>query len=170
MKNLFKVGDKVKFIKSNDYGIIKSIISERKIQVEDSSNFLSIVNHNDVIKFDSSTDTLRAYGDLNINKDIIAKKMNKSIESTNLNVIKVDLHIENIDDDYLFLTNYEIVQKQLVKCERILLSALNSKTQRLIIVHGIGQGVLKNEVHKLLNRFKLRYFESINGGSTEVML
>jgi dsDNA-specific endonuclease/ATPase MutS2 len=170
MKNLFKVGDKVKFIKSNDYGIIKSIISERKIQVEDSSNFLSIVNHNDVIKFDSSTDTLRAYGDLNINKDIIAKKMNKSIESTNLNVIKVDLHIENIDDDYLFLTNYEIVQKQLVKCERILLSALNSKTQRLIIVHGIGQGVLKNEVHKLLNKFKLRYFESINGGSTEVML
>ena len=170
MKNLFKVGDKVKFIKSNDYGIIKSIISERKIQVEDSSNFLSIVNHNDVIKFDSSTDTLRAYGDLNINKDIIAKKMNKSIEPTNLNVIKVDLHIDNIDDDYLFLTNYEIVQKQLVKCERILLSALNSKTQRLIIVHGIGQGVLKNEVHKLLNRFKLRYFESINGGSTEVML
>ena len=96
--------------------------------------------------------------------------MNKSIEPTNLNVIKVDLHIDNIDDDYLFLTNYEIVQKQLVKCERILLSALNSKTQRLIIVHGIGQGVLKNEVHKLLNKFKLRYFESINGGSTEVML
>jgi len=170
MKYLFKVGDKVKFIKSNDYGIIKFIISERKIQVEDSSNFLSIVNYNDIIKFDSSTDTLQAYGDLNSDKDIIAKKNSKSIENTNLNVIKVDLHIDNIDDDYLFLTNYEIVQKQLVKCERILLSALNSKTQRLIIVHGIGQGVLKNEVHKLLNRFKLRYFESINGGSTEVML
>ena len=74
MKNLFKVGDKVRFIKSNDYGIIKSIISERKIQVEDSSNFLSIVNHNDIIKFDSSTDTLQAYGDLNSDKDIIAKK------------------------------------------------------------------------------------------------
>ena len=56
MKNLFKVGDKVRFIKSNDYGIIKSIISERKIQVEDSSNFLSIVNYNDVIKFDKLTD------------------------------------------------------------------------------------------------------------------
>ena len=71
MKNLFKVGDKVRFIKSNDYGIIKSIISERKIQVEDSSNFLSIVNYNDVIKFDKLTDTLQAYGDLKTNKDII---------------------------------------------------------------------------------------------------
>lgn len=170
MKNLFNVGDKVRFIKSNDYGIIKSIISERKIQVEDSSNFLSIVNYNDVIKFDKLTDTLQAYGDLNFNKDIIDIKKNKNSEPTNLNVIKVDLHIENIDDDYLLLTNYEIVQKQLVKCERVLLLALNSKSQKLVIVHGIGQGVLKNEVHKLLNRFNLRYFESISGGSTEVML
>lgn len=170
MKNLFKVGDKVRFIKSNDYGIIKSIISERKIQVEDSSNFLSIVNYNDVIKFDKLTDTLQAYGDLKTNKDIIDIKKNKNTELTNSNVIKVDLHIENIDDDYILLTNYEIVQKQLVNCERVLLLALNSKSQKLVIVHGIGQGVLKNEVHKLLNRFNLRYFESINGGSTEVML
>jgi hypothetical protein len=83
MKNLFKVGDKVRFIKSNDYGIIKSIISERKIQIEDSSNFLSIVNYNDVIKFDKLTDTLQAYGDLKTNKDIIDIKKNKNTELTN---------------------------------------------------------------------------------------
>ena len=42
--------------------------------------------------------------------------------------------------------------------------------QKLIIVHGIGEGVLKKEVHELLNRYQLRYYESLNGGSTEVMI
>ena len=48
--------------------------------------------------------------------------------------------------------------------------AINSNAQKLIIVHGIGEGVLKKEVHNLLSSFELRYFVSINGGSTEVML
>ena len=170
MQSQFKIGDKVKFIKSNDFGTIKSIISERKIEVQDSSNFLSIVNDNDIIKFDKSTDNIQAYGDLISSKDLEIKKNKKNLEHANLVVMKVDLHTENIDDTYSFLTNYEIVQKQIIKCERVLISCLNSKTQKLIIVHGIGQGVLKNEVHRLLNRFNLRFFESINGGSTEVML
>ena len=60
MKIMFKIGDQVKFIKSNDYGTIRSIISERKIQVEDSSKFLSVVNYNDIIKFDLNTDNMQA--------------------------------------------------------------------------------------------------------------
>ena len=35
MKKNFKIGDKVKFLRSNDYGTIRSIISERKVQVEE---------------------------------------------------------------------------------------------------------------------------------------
>ena len=35
---------------------------------------------------------------------------------------------------------------------------------------GIGEGVLKKEVHNLLKRYQLRYFESLNGGSTDVMI
>ena len=38
------------------------------------------------------------------------------------------------------------------------------------IVHGIGGGVLKSEVHKLLGLYNLNFFESNNGGSTEVIL
>jgi len=170
MKIMFKIGDKVKFIKSNDYGTIRSIISERKIQVEDSSKFLSVVNYNDIIKFDFTTDNMQAYGNLEFNKDSSKIKNNKNKELLNLNVIKIDLHIENIDEDYHFMTNYEIVQKQLRNCESTLIKGLNSNANKIIIVHGIGEGVLKKEIHHLLNSYKLRYYESLNGGSTEVML
>jgi dsDNA-specific endonuclease/ATPase MutS2 len=170
MRDIFKIGDKVKFIKSNDYGIITSIISERKLQVEDSSNFLVIVNYSDVIKFNDLTDSLQAYGNLETNKDSNKTNNKKNKELSNLNIIKIDLHIENIDADYHFMTNYEIIQKQLRNCESSLINGLNSKAHKIIIVHGIGEGVLKKEIHNLLKRYNLRYYESLNGGSTEVML
>ena len=93
-----------------------------------------------------------------------------NLENIFKNVIKIDLHIENIDEDYHFMTNYEIVQKQLSNCESNLIKGLNSNANKIIIVHGIGEGVLKKEIHHLLNSYKLRYYESLNGGSTEVML
>ena len=33
MTNKFKIGDKVKFLRSNDFGVVESIISERKLKV-----------------------------------------------------------------------------------------------------------------------------------------
>ena len=92
------------------------------------------------------------------------------ISRQNLNEVKIDLHIENLSNDFLAMTNFEIVQVQIKKCEDALINAINSNAQKLIIVHGIGEGVLKKEVHDLLSRFQLRYFVTVNGGSTEVML
>ena len=170
MESNFKIGDKVKFIRSNDYGVVKSIISLEKIQVEDSSKFLSIVNRSDLIKFDDQTDNLHAYGDLTSNKDSKHSSSKRKKVVANLNIVKIDLHIEYVNEDYLAMTNHEIVQSQIRKCESVLINSLDSKVQKLIIVHGVGEGVLKNEVHDLLKRYKLRFYESLNGGSTDVML
>ena len=165
-----KIGDKIKFLKSNDFGTIVNIISERKIQVEDSSLFLTVVNVKDIVKFDDHTDTVQAYGDVMFSKESKENTSVKKMSRQNLNEVKIDLHIENLSNDFLAMTNFEIVQIQLKKCEDALIKAINSNAQKLIIVHGIGEGVLKKEVHNLLSRFELRYFVSINGGSTEVML
>ena len=165
-----KIGDKIKFLKSNDFGTVVNIISERKIQVEDSSLFLTVVNVKDVVKFDDHTDTVQAYGDVMFSKESKENLSAKKISRQNLNEVKIDLHIENLSNDFLAMTNFEIVQVQVKKCEDALIKAINSNAQKLIIVHGIGEGVLKKEVHNLLSRFELRYFVSINGGSTEVML
>ena len=165
-----KIGDKIKFLKSNDFGTVVNIISERKIQVEDSSLFLTVVNVKDIVKFDDHTDTVQAYGDVMFSKESKENTSVKKMSRQNLNEVKIDLHIENLSNDFLAMTNFEIVQIQLKKCEDALIKAINSNAQKLIIVHGIGEGVLKKEVHNLLSRFELRYFVSINGGSTEVML
>ena len=170
MRNKFKIGDKVKFLRSNDFGVVESIISERKLKVRDSSDFISVVNINDIIIYDNSTNTVASYGDMKTNKDNHSNKNKKTKIVSNLNVLKLDLHIENLISDYQQMTNFEIVQVQVKKCEDFLLKSFNTNAQKLIIVHGIGEGVLKKEVHELLNRYQLRYYESLNGGSTEVMI
>ena len=170
MKKKFEIGDKVKFIRSNDYGIIQSVISEKKVQVEDSSKFLSIVNVDEIIPFDKSTNSVSSYGDLTSNKEKNNNAKNLKKVISNLNVVKLDLHIENLSADYHMMTNFDIIQIQIKKCEDLIMKSLNSNVHKLIIVHGIGEGVLKKEVHDLLNRYQLRYFESLNGGSTEVMI
>ena len=170
MKKKFEIGDKVKFIRSNDYGIIQSIISERKVQVEDSSKFLSIVNVDEIIPFDKSTNSVSSYGDLTSNKEKNDNAKNLKKVISNLNVVKLDLHIENLSSDYNMMTNFEIIQIQIKNCEDLIMKSLNSNVHKLIIVHGIGEGVLKKEIHDLLDRYQLRYFESLNGGSTEVMI
>ena len=170
MNKNFNIGDKVKFLKSNDFGIVKNIISERKLEIEDSSGFLSIVNKSDIIPFDKSTNSVSSYGDLNNLKDHLSVDEKKIKVKSNLNVMKVDLHIESIISDYHLMTNTEIINLQVKKCEDVLLKSINSNIQKLVIVHGIGEGVLKQEVHSLLKRYQLRYFESLNGGSTEVMI
>ena len=48
------------------------------------------------------------------------------------------------------MDNFEIVQLQLNKCHKNIEKAINSDISRIEIVHGIGEGVLKNEVHKIL--------------------
>ena len=69
MTNKFKIGDKVKFLRSNDFGVVESIISERKLKVRDSSDFISVVNINDIVIYDNSTNTVSAYGDMKTDKD-----------------------------------------------------------------------------------------------------
>jgi len=170
MNKEFKIGDKIKFIRSNDFGVIKEIISDRKVRVEDSSNFIVQVNKDEIILHDDSTNSVSSYGDLSKIKDDSYVQRKKEKKVSNLNVMKVDLHIESLITDYHLMTNQEIIHIQIKRCEDVLMESLNSNVQKLVIVHGIGEGVLKKEVHHLLNKYEMRYFESLNGGSTEVMI
>ena len=72
MNKDFNIGDKVKFLKSNDFGTVKNVISDRKLKIEDSSGFLSIVNKSELIPFDKSTNSVSSYGDLNCTKDYLS--------------------------------------------------------------------------------------------------
>ena len=167
---MFRIGDKVLFKKDTQRGIIINFILSDKVIVETKDGFKLSVSVKDLVKVEEGTDKASSYGvEFNMKDKIIKSKKVTKQERRKL-VLKVDLHIESLTDNYDYMSNFEIVQIQLNKCHKYIEKALSSDCQKLIIVHGIGTGLLRDEVHKLLDNYKLRYYLSKDAGSTEVML
>ena len=165
----FKVGDIIVFKHEKQCGTISKIVNG-KLLVKNSDGFEEIVSSNDIILYDENTDKVTAYGiDFDIKDDQIKKRKTKKNQRFS-KVLKIDLHIELIIDYYKELGNHEIVNIQLKKCENEIRKAMNTRIEKIIIVHGIGVGRLKKEVHQLLDQYNFRYYTSQDGGSTEVML
>jgi DNA-nicking Smr family endonuclease len=66
----------------------------------------------------------------------------------------IDLHIEALLPGMRPPDTKEILHIQLTECRKALDLALATHQHTLIIIHGIGKGVLKNEIFQLLNQTK----------------
>jgi dsDNA-specific endonuclease/ATPase MutS2 len=165
----FKLGDKVLFKREKQSGVIVKVNSLYKVVVETSDGFEVNSSVNDLVKIEVGTDKATSYGQVVYHKDTANHSEKLSKQQRSNSVLKVDLHIELLTSNYHYMDNFEIVQIQLNECHTKIEKALNSNYQKVIIVHGIGTGVLKSEVHNLLNNYKLRYYLSKDGGATEVM-
>ncbi len=65
---------------------------------------------------------------------------------------EVDLHIEKLRDDHQFLSSAEILNIQLNAYKKALDAAIVHKLPAVTFIHGVGNGTLKNELHKLAGK------------------
>lgn len=63
---------------------------------------------------------------------------------------EVDLHIEELIETHSGLTNAQILAIQLERFEKELDYALNNGLKKLIVIHGVGNGKLKQEIISIL--------------------
>ncbi|HRS54495.1 MAG TPA: DUF2027 domain-containing protein, partial [Bacteroidales bacterium] len=91
-------------------------------------------------------------------------------------IAEVDLHIEKLTDNIKNLTAHQKLLIQIDYFNRCLDSAIAAKYDKVIFIHGIGQGILKKEIEKYLEKIKgLEYYDAPiskygYGGATEVVL
>jgi hypothetical protein len=87
----------------------------------------------------------------------------------------VDLHIEKITDDWKNLNNFEILTIQLKEFEKWYDLAVAHRSPNFIIIHGIGKGRLKEEIHDILKTKKEvkniihQYDPRFGYGATEIV-
>src|SRR5437868_3104894 len=62
----------------------------------------------------------------------------------------IDLHIEKLTDNWKQLDNYEILTLQLKTFEKYYDLAVAHQQRTLTIIHGVGTGKLKDEIHDML--------------------
>ena len=86
----------------------------------------------------------------------------------------VDLHIEKLTDDYRSMSNFDIVSLQLKTFEKYYDLAVAHRQPQLIVVHGVGEGVLRDEIHDILRMkkevksFVNQYTPGYGYGATEI--
>lgn len=88
---------------------------------------------------------------------------------------EVDLHIEELLDDHRGMSNGEIVQYQLHHFQKRLDEAIAKHYVKITFIHGVGKGVLKEEILKLLKQYRnIEYrnapYEKYGYGATEVII
>lgn len=86
----------------------------------------------------------------------------------------VDLHIEKLTNDWQHLSNAEILDLQLREFEKWYDLALAHRQPQLTVIHGVGKGVLRDEIHDVLRlkrdvkSFVNQYHPSFGYGATEI--
>jgi hypothetical protein len=137
----------VKFYKlhsftSNDYfdepAMLVDVISERDKQVE-----IKKMMH-------VSPDEIRKA--MFQKEDIQRKSIEKKTSSHE--IIEVDLHIHELIETTSGMSNGDMLQCQLDKFHAVIEENKNRKGQKIVFIHGKGEGVLRKEIEKQL---KFRY-------------
>jgi hypothetical protein len=88
----------------------------------------------------------------------------------------VDLHIEKLSNDWQHLSNFEILTIQLKEFEKWYYLAVAHRLPDFIVVHGVGSGKLRDEIHEILKTknevktFVNQYHPSFGYGATEIFL
>jgi hypothetical protein len=67
---------------------------------------------------------------------------------------EVDLHIEELMNNWQGMTNAQLLDVQLHHMQRELDAAIGAHLQRIIFIHGVGNGRLKSEVRRILSTYK----------------
>jgi hypothetical protein len=86
----------------------------------------------------------------------------------------VDLHIEKLTDSWKHLSNFEILTLQLKEFERFYDLAIAHRQPSLTVIHGVGVGKLRDEIHDILRlkkqvkSFVNQYEPAYGYGATEI--
>lgn len=165
-----KIGDKIKLLNEPFDGVVMGFLSSNIVIVE-VDGFEYEYPLSEIIKVDESNAIhhIPEYVDIDFEEKkpprAIVKPVRKFYEAevfdsvNSRGIPEIDLHIEELISDKSHLTNGEILEIQIHALERFIEKCTSQHTNQFVVIHGVGQGVLKSEVHKLLKSYGNMRFE-----------
>lgn len=156
----FQIGDKVSVLDDAIDGVIIGI-KANEITIETVDGFPMTFFVNELVKNNISND-LKGF----ISREAISKVKSEKQEEKKRSFTKekksnrevfaleVDLHIEKLVPSKKGLNNYDILNIQLDTAKRQMDFATRNRIPKLVLIHGVGEGVLKSELEFLLKRYE----------------
>ena len=185
MKSKFEIGDKVKFLNQIGGGIVTKITDDF-IFVEDDSGFDIPMQPEELIRMADQQGAAKMF---NL-KDQVAKlkKQLSNVQQHNSTTLsdnillqhtvspgeaEVDLHIDMLSEHPGNLTAHEAFEIQMHYFRLCMNHAFKNKMKKVTFIHGVGKGILKEEIQKELKQYdNVHFFDApmskYGVGATEV--
>lgn len=177
----FKVGDHVETIDDIIKGKITSIHGN-SVTIETNEGFPLNFDAAELVKM-TSDEIARNLSFEKINsaiqekeaskkpKRIIEKSKKERIET----VMEIDLHIHQLTNSYKGMSNYDMLTLQTDTAKRQLEFAMKKRIPKVVFIHGVGEGVLKEELEYLFRQYdNVKYYDAnyqkYGVGATEVYI
>ncbi len=171
-----KIGDKVSVVDENiDGTVIKisndsiTILAEEGFELQFTEKELIVTSESQQLD-----DLIHVPDDEIRNKEEFVKKSPRiSKKKKQIPPMEVDLHIHQLTPNCNQLANHEKLTIQLDTVKNRLDFAFKKKIQRIVFIHGVGEGVLREELKYLLKRYdNLDFydadFQKYGVGATEI--
>ncbi len=178
---MFKPGDRIAVLDEDLEGKVISM-NGTQVEIETSEGFVLSFDEKDLVKIvQSFPDVLPADVD-DLSEVIKQKESGKKPKSRrikpkerNLPPMEVDLHIHKLVPKSGGMSNFQILNLQMETARRQLEFAMKKRIQKVVFIHGVGEGVLKAELETLFNRYdNLKFYDAdyqkYGLGATEVYI
>ena len=110
-------------------------------------------------------------------KETPTKKQKAIVKPKERNTPKmeVDLHIHQLTNSTRGMSNFDMLNLQLDTAKRQIEFAIRKRIQKVVFIHGVGEGVLKEELHYLFKRYEnIKYYDAeykkYGLGATEIYI
>lgn len=176
-----KIHDKVQALDDDFEGFVVSI-KDGMVEVESEDGFVLRLRKSELIPAISPADARRlsqvSSAAIRAKEEPPARKkisLESQKKKNKVPPMEVDLHIGKLVDRSRGMSNFEILNLQLETAKRQLAFARSKRIQRIVFIHGVGEGVLKEELYYLLRReenidFYDADYQKYGVGATEVYL
>lgn len=181
MTQLFKIGDSVLVLDEDLSGEIKSI-SGSNITVLTEDGFELVFDKKELVK----QDAVKSFSEHIFKNDSLQRVVSEKESKKRKTVLKkskeryeptleVDLHIHQLTNSTRGMTNHDMLTLQLDTAKRQLEFAIRKRMQKVVFIHGVGEGVLKLELEYLFGRYdNIKHYEAnyqkYGLGATEVYI
>jgi len=148
-----KIGNKVAVLddvlKGNVIGI-----NGAEISVETTDGMIFKFNASELVRIDV--------------KKSLFKKEKKEV------ILEVDLHISKLTKSTRNMDNYDMLNLQLDTAKSKIEFAIAKRIAKVVFIHGVGEGVLRSELLRLLNKYPVKFYDAsykkYGLGATEVYI
>lgn len=173
----FQIGDSVETIDDTIKGRVTTI-EATQISIETEDGFLMKFSISELVKITGKISVSNyEVAQIKSEKEIPKKRKTRVAKPKERNAPKmeVDLHINQLIKSNKGMSNYDMLNLQMETAKRQLEFAIRNRIQKVVFIHGVGEGVLKEELKYLFGRYdNVKYYDAeyqkYGLGATEVYI